>query len=94
MTSAARVCARIVPHQRVGKRWLSWLPPVHTGQRVGGQQLLGVLDRVAQLRRVELGVQQHEVEREVQLVAVRRRTIANASGSSTYVSPMSTRGGS
>ena len=83
----------IVLAQRVGKRWLSWLPPVHTGHAFAGQQRLRVLDRLAQLRGLEVGVQQHEVEREVQLVAVAVER-ANASGSSTYVSPMNARGGS
>ena len=40
------------------------------GPRVRGKQLFGALDRVPHLGGFELGVQQHEVEREVQLVAV------------------------
>ena len=55
---------------------------------------LGALDELAQLVGVELGVEEREVEREVELVAVLAVEGGDASRSITYVSPSRIRSGS
>ena len=70
ITIAARVLAGSSSHHRVGEAVVVVVAARPHRPRVRGQVLLGVLDRGAQRGRVELRVQEHEVEREVQLVVV------------------------
>ena len=91
--SAQRILAGSSLAQRVGKRTMSWLEPVHTGQRAAGSGASVCSTTPRSALGLELRVDEREVEREVAARRRRRRT-GQQVGIEHVVSPTSRRGGS